>query len=649
MKIKTWNGNAINDGTNYEAIEGESFYGIQGIGVKSVPRPGKWPLVGGITRGERMLYFDVYIRAMASRTTLQSQLAEWFDPDDETPKKLIVTDADGTTNQRYVYAICKELREVQFSAGLQYVVGLQIHGDPLWRENTATTSTWSITATGQTKLLTNNGKDQAYPLLKIKPTSGKTGSYNYKRWIAVRWNVSGVGYTRYPTDICNDGFDTAALVTAFKMQSDGDDLRVMVDGVEVDRWLDGINTTTTKVWVNLNFSAKQEFTLKTAIAASGVVSTIDVNEDTSGLPSSGIVMIGSEAFTFTGKVNASKRLTGCTRAMRGTSMAAHAIGDVVWWVQHDIWILYGNSTATAPTVNSDLEPAFELDHSTNTSWVYEEFMNELGIGSPTGTRQQRTGAWTYGIEAKSGSNVDIDFYGGNRGAMADPWVEIGIDIQNYWLGHAVGYLQVYNPCFITNANFANGEKYSGDLGAAWSAYIKSGASGWATSVVEDVIAEPSTVSTWEAWSDNEAITASSPYVRLYMDITGYSGMSTIKKFYLEAADCTLTLNSSYTPTVSIGSEQSNYSLACKITNNTTGLAINLAFVMGLNEELQIDTYNKTITYLADNSSQFQALTIEGATRRDWLALNPGNNTLQFDDTGTVGVTITLSWEERHYH
>jgi len=35
-------------------------------------------------------------------------------------------------------------------------------------------------------------------------------------------------------------------------------------------------------------------------------------------------------------------------------------------------------------------------------------------------------------------------------------------------------------------------------------------------------------------------------------------------------------------------------------------------------------------------------------RRHWLPLQPGNNTLEYTETGAVGLTITVEWEKRWY-
>jgi phage-related protein len=118
--------------------------------------------------------------------------------------------------------------------------------------------------------------------------------------------------------------------------------------------------------------------------------------------------------------------------------------------------------------------------------------------------------------------------------------------------------------------------------------------------------------------------------------------------YVECDDVTVNLDSSNTPTATIGAEQGNYELACTITNETTGDAIQLNFSMELNEELEVDTDEKEVVYLANNSRQMQALTLVGGVRREWLPLQPGNNTLRFDDTGTTGVTVTITFEKRYY-
>jgi len=496
------------------------------------------------------------------------------------------------------------------------VSSLVVDEDARWRMRDGDYFRHVIRAGAYSCVIDNQGDVDAYPVLHITPRTGKSSGYDYKRWIPVKWRAEN-NYTRYPVDIVNDGFDTATLVTASKMQADGDDLRVMVDGIEVNRWLQNMNHATTQVWVNLDFLADRPMTLATAIADSGDVTTIDVNGSITFLPTSGILYIGTEAFTYTGKVNASCQFTGITRAAKSTSAAAHLADADVFWIQHDVWIVYGNAAATDPTDShyDDYKPIIELT-STNTSWTYQEFGESTGLQS---------GHWDR-------PNFSEVYYGGTEGADADPWVELGLYNQfSTWIREAL-----FNPCFITNANFTNGEKWNITTTTAYTAEIQSSPNGY-TWTTEDTIADPSADDTWEAWSDNEAITAGSKYVALTLNAQNGK---------LEAADCVITLNSSYTPVVAIGSEVGNYPLALTIENEAEDAAIVLTLDMELDQVLIVDTVNKTVTYKTE--SQQQALVEVGGTRQDWLPLGEGENVISFSDADTVELDVEIVMERRMF-
>ena len=207
--------------------------------------------------------------------------------------------------------------------------------------------------------------------------------------------------------------------------------------------------------------------------------------------------------------------------------------------------------------------------------------------------------------------------------------------------YEAGRIYLYHPCGVTNANFTNGEKYATIL-SGWVAQIESSVDGgsWTT---EYSIPAPALASNWEAWNRNEALTAGSKYVATRLHRLGSTGDNS-----LEASDCTVTLNGSYTPTLTIGSEQGNYLLDATIENQTTGESIQVTYTMATNEELEIDTDAKTVTDLEDDTSQFQALELIGGARREWLRLLPGDNVLEYTQPGTNGVTVTVEWEERFY-
>lgn len=622
MKVVSWDSNNINDVTNYTSVIMAGAYGLAAVKAIMAKRHGAWPKFGGIERPGKQIFVHILI-AGASVGTLQRQLNQWFDPDDETPKKLIVEDDTGGTNDRYVMGICERLSIIGKS-GLEWIATIRVDDDILFREIAFTApSTWSITAASDNQNFTNNGQADAYPKIVLRPIQAKTGSWPFKRFIVVRWRVNLID-TSYPVDIVNNGLDTRIGSTNFA-QADGDDLRVFVNGLEVDRWLNGINTATTKVWVNLNWEADIVLNLANTINAS--VTSIQVDEDITNMPSEGIFIVDSEIVTYGSKSNATRTFNDCTRGAKTSTAASHTVGEDIDWLQHDIWILYGNTTVGAPSIDDDYEPLFDRAASSNTSWDYNDFKEDAASSRP--------GAWKAILLSGSGES----FYGGNRDTAADPYAELG---QKHTLS-AVTIFYGYNLCGITNANFQNGEIYQDDTSSsAWDWWIKSSLNGSSWVSEYNLGTKPSD-STWTSWSRNEALESGSLYAAIYFKSAPFSG-----KDCCECSDVTLTLNSAQTPTIAVRSEVGNYSLDALLTNNTTGDAIRITYSMDLSDEIEVNTDLKTVVDLEDGTNQFQAKEVVGDPRRDWLKLEPGVNDIQFDDTGTVEMEIDISWEERYY-
>lgn len=616
----SFDGNAINDITNYKSLIELDAHGLPLVDVVTARRQGAWPLVSGIKRDERRINLQVFIRG-ASVDILRKQLFQYFDYEDETPKQFIVEDTGGG-NDRYVMAVCRGVFPDAIMPEKVYHIALVIDGDIRWRETSLTApSVWNVTASGQTQAFTNNGQNDAYPIIKISPQGSKTASWPYKIFIPVKCRATGTA-TNYPIDITNDGLDTQIASTNFAL-ANGNDLRVWVNGIETDRWLDGINTATTKVWVNFDWAADIPMTLNGAISNS--VTSIQVNETINNMPSSGIIYIDTEVITYTGKSNATKTFNGCSRGAKGTSAASHTDTTAVFWLQHEIWILYGNSSAGVPAIDDDYKPMFSLVNSSNVSWDYDDF-NDWDPYEPF--QAPRSARWNW----SAGGNADI--YSATQDTSADPQSVLGGKTAD--IGGQI-YYQLLNPCGINSANFVNGYKKS-DVPIEFAGYIGSDVNS-----IEYNIPDPSG-SGWEAWSRNETLGSGATYVRL--GLLTNQGFNDVQ--WVEASDVTLTLNSSNTPVVAIGAEQGNYSLTCTITNNTTGKSITINYSMDLTDEIEINTDAKTVIDLEDNSNQYQAVAVNGDPRRDWLKLQVGSNTLQFDDAGTTDMNVTLTWEERHY-
>jgi hypothetical protein len=551
-------------------------------------------------------------------------LRAWFDNEDATPKVLVVTD-DAGTNARYWRMLCARL--IPTNSPYIYLAVLRSHGDVRLRSVTPTTQHWDVSTSGAT-VAVNNGtagiNDEAYPIVTVTPRSYATGANSYRRFVTVRWRASSAA-SRYPVDIVNAGLDTRIASTNFASAT-GDDIRVVVDGVEANYWLHNINTATTKMFVNLDWQAAQSGTLSSSMGT-GSISTITVDEDIANFPASGVLEIGSELFAYTGKDTAVRQFTGVARAAKGTTAASHTAGATVSWIQHDIWIEYGSSSVPAPSIDDTLKPIFVLSASSNTSWDYDDF-DEDGAS--------RAAAWAF-------TNVkNMVRYGGNQAASADPYAELGIgdDCADFGSQTAIeAYWSLFNPCGIVSANFQNGEYYYSRIG--WTTIrIRSSVNG--ASYTTNYTVPVSVKDTWTAWSQNTTLLSGAQYVQLYM--TGYSNDN--KRTRVEAADVTLTLDSNYTPTVTIGGEQTTYRLQATLTNTTTGDALQIDFGMDLDESLEIDTDTHDVTSLTDNSPQYQALSIVGGSRKHLLRLQPGSNTLMYEEAGLVDVDIDIEFERR---
>lgn len=593
--------------------------------VEMLERIGAYPVIVALQRKPHRLALIVRI-AGSSRDTLRSALFRLFDPTRGAgaSKTLVAQNHAGIAMS--VACVCEDFRvygDQQHDTA--FVATLAVDGDVRWRATTATVDTWSITATGQTHTLNNTGEDEAYPILDVTPTSTKTGGYAYKRYALVTWRAINPGSTY---SIRLGPLDTATLVGAGKVQADGDDLRVFVDGIEAWRGLVAMNDANTYIWFNANYQKAPTLELAASIAGAGSVDTIQLDDadEMALLPSQGFVRVGSEVFSYTARDLVGLRLTGVTRAAWGTSAGAHSAADDVFWMQHEVIVAYGNATAAAPAASTASTPVFTLASSSNTSWYFENF------GQKAISRPAAWAAWG-NVTTSGGGGV----YTGTQRTLSTLYSVIGA-----WLsslsGNAYGW-NLYNPCGIVNAAWAGGKKRA-PVVTDFLVHLMYWVRGDPWWTWQATLADPLLANTWENWSEAAAVSDWEPADTLA--IAAYFLAQDV-----EVGTVTVSLNSDETPVVSIGSEIGNYTVAATITNQTTGDAITVAFDMPLNQTLEINTDEKTVTNEADGSNQFQAVG-RNTARSAWLPLLPGNNVLRFDDTGTAAVTVTITYQRRYY-
>jgi hypothetical protein len=625
MRLVSWDGHNINDGT-YESSLEVGMHTPPGV-VPGIVEREDGALAGGATTPARYGVIRTVIPTTGDKRALQAQWYRWFRPQARRIAAVVVEDDDGS-NERFVYAMALDVTHDPEGDGWELLTTVVVHDEMLWQSVVEESAAWAITGSGQTTVVTNGSaarNEDAYPTYTATPNADKSSNQIRGVFVPVRW-PSDQAAVSYPYDLGNGAFNTAALVGAGKMQADGDDLRVTVDGVGVRRWLSGINTSATKVWVGLDFQPKREFTLAAA-RSSGSTSSIVVGEDITGMPGVGLLQIDSEVFSYTSVDVVGRAFKGVTPAAKNTTAASHSAAATVIWIQHDIMITYGDALAPSAPATTEGRPVFDLASSTNTSWVYQEFFEE-GV--------ERPGAWGFAATQRT------EGYGGNQDSTANPFVEMGVASTVAGATKPFGGAWIlYHPCGISAANFTNGQMYQGGSLTTWSTGIRSSVDG-SSYVTRYSIPKPTAASTWQSWSQNvTGLPSGTRYVALWHE--GSATLNRVRK--VEVADVTVTLDSSKTPTSSIGSEASAYQLRARLANLTTGEALDIDFDMALGSSLEIDTDTLRVTYLADGSRQYQAITPD-APRDAMLRLAPGANTLEWTDAGTTDVTVGVVWRKR---
>lgn len=437
------------------------------------------------------------------------------------------------------------------------------------------------------------------------------------------------------------------IIYASKIQANGDDIRVYLDGMETNRWLQDMNTANTKIWISLDLSAGIDMTLGTAIASTGDVDTITLANTKANItaikkiPASGMVYIESELYSYSGVNTKSRQLTGCVRAINDTLMAAHTSGTAVYWIEHEIWVYYGNSTVGAPETDDTKKPIIDLT-STNTSWVYTSFFDEAGV---------RSGIWKPAL-VKTANSKDPDhksgYYTGNRLADADPATEMGAAVYAWLSGvmwkaeNATVDWVLYNPATMTEITLT-GEKYRANTHWPASAKFYKSTDGKKWDVVWTE-ATPSAAATWEALASHSAVSLGTGSKYIKMSFSGTVGATAGNYAAHEIEAATVTLASANVPQgIFVDPAEDIYYLNCTITNNTTGEWMTVVASLLLDTPLVVNCEDK-LAY-TDNLVPITSMTFS-SIRKDWLNVS-GTTELQFDDTGTAGVTFRTFWRDRN--
>ena len=380
ITVTTFDGHNINDGATYESkflreVEPNATFEAAMVAPEIA---GDFPsYVRGQPGGKVMpLYIRVKTPTLANIRTLKA----WMTPyDDEVYLKGADTDA-------VVWRLrVKCLQLVPFHQLDGVFVARLYATEPVWEQDSeqsdsqanksASPIDWTLTPTGSTR---------CYPTFEITPTASKDHANGWKRrWQVIMANkvprplmdTLGLGYS---LDIANDSLDTATEIAAGRLQADGDDLRVFIDGKKIsghigsDRWLDGLATATCKVWGLIYLSPCKTATLRDAmtVASPADGESIYVNNP-GGLadwPESGFFVVDDECYYYASRTVDS--FDNINRAVRNTTAATHSAAITAYWVEHEIVIEYDYTAATNPPASDDLKPIIDLASSTNGKHVY---------------------------------------------------------------------------------------------------------------------------------------------------------------------------------------------------------------------------------------------------------------------------------------
>lgn len=622
-----------------------------------VKRAGAVPVFSG--KDIQPVVLNLEINMQHDFMTLFESINTLFDTKDETPRQFICTDEEDSSRQYYVYATAKQV--LGGHDGPMATVALALD-DPIWQAVTQSSQTFSTTASTSSTDIATIGNDYAFPVIEITPSTQATQGYNNALYLQILPQSSYAWANRFLdiTGSTDTTFDTAALVSGGKMQADGDDLRVFRDGVEVDRWLNGINTTDTHVIVSCDMPAASNMTLKTAIASTDTVTEIELNYTTanvtviSRLPNAGRLIIDtslgstdSEEFTYTAKTVTDTKLafTVSTRAVRNSLAVNHAANDPVRWMPYDFTIVYGNSSATAPVTNDARKPIVALT-SRNNSFSYTNFFGYVN-------NQLRPNSFVKGWGRVA--NLCRYFSSTNDAGDTDPATALGITARTYqsgniWRGDGldgnwIGYF--YDGISSISATGEQLQTVAAIPTTTMRAAILNndvidGYDLWTVSAQTS-----SDYNTWTTWtkSSSDAVLPSNA-TQLWFNMSG--AISGDTDYVNKVALNTLTVGLTNYPHVMLRDEViTNIQIDMTITNDTLGESIRIRYPMRTSDTLYVDCDPDFPTVKFNGQMVNGAIQIS-SIRAAWFRLAPGSNTISYQTNNAAAndISMIFRWRER---
>jgi len=645
ITLKTFDAHNINDGSDYQAT-GLDFNTRPAATLVFSNQANGDPVYAGVFTGAaKNIPIQVTILDYANRESLADQIKTWLERGNSG--YLVATLDDGQDYQIY----CTVQSLVPDGHYTNVYQAILQSGPSTWARVTAETDTWNASVSALTKAITVAGScETRLSLSLLAPGAGGSGwQYQYLYQLI---NAPGIDYGARPWCI---SLDTAALVTAGKLLASCYDLRVVVNAVEVKRWIADPNTNHTKVWFTPTIGAGLQLILAVQVPATGAVgelafkNTSDNVKALKALPASGILAHGTEWIQYSGKDIKTMKVNVVQMGALGTTRQVHAVGSTFSSVSNVIYVLAGNASATDPAATDATydydKPVFDLSASDNTSWVYTASTLFYDADHPA-----RPGSWTPSIKDNGSGVIVSHLYNFSQdaasgspamGAVMECWQR-----STTWQKDSAEIdWQLYCPGGFATAA-ATGSKYRSTVRWPGLAALQKSdnADNWTTIWAETT---PVSVTTWTAFTHTS--TAISP-ARKWLQFTLAGDMAALANAaaYFEVLTATVTFTSGNLPAGSLATQAGNYPLAVKISNQGNKDEIDLTYPMLLNRAMTLDGENFEAIY--DGVNIHGAMVLNDDSRDVWIRLLPGSNTLAIapinvgDDIGTL--TIGLSWYPR---
>lgn len=641
--VKTWNGHSINDGTYYRAY-------IQNAGVLPEAKNVWLPQAqsdsldsGAFTVGLRTPLVYIEILDYTNRDELGEQLKSWFKRG--TRGYLVTTFKDDGEDYQLSCACINIVQPTDYPT--VYVAQLE-SGDTHWRAVDPDTASWQITGTGGTKKITVEGGDETTLNAAITATANPTVGYLYQQ-VYQFVPVAKVNFGLRPWCV---QLDTAALVTAGKMQADCDDLRVVVNGKETNRWLADENTDHTKIWFNLKILG-YAVTLGTAIASTGTINVIQLAVTTankatlSKMPASGIVYHGSEWFYYKGRNINKCQLLSPKRALYGTSMQAHVSGDAFTLIPYTIVLKYGNSAVGDPADDdadyNNEKPVFDLSASDNTKWVYTASTKFYDPDRPAAP-----GSWSPILETldfhiekvskyywiKEDAETGDAAMGGKLGTFLKRGVWQAETGKAGWLLKCAGG---FYKITLTGRKYRSTVRWPTFAGCQRSTDNIT----WYTLWTD---ATPASASSWASLASHSSVSIASGTKYLFFGLSGQIKVLANAYAMLEGLTATVEFTSANLPTGTLLGEKANFTLKFTLSNDETDDSVEFDYPMLLNTVFNMDGEAHEATF--DDAYMHSAMQLDDESRSTWIRLVLGDNIIRAVGVDCGTTDIVLSWYRR---